>query len=190
MGKERSKDNKDNPILGHVQKKILIMGLHKSGKTSIILCLQGNPNLMSFYNIKPTLGVNIQNFKGNDDQEFVVWEMGGQDKYREKYLDNFERYMDGTYKIIFIIDVQDKENYSKALDYLKTIITEFKKANQFPEFSIFLHKFDPNIEYLIEFSNDIILKQLIEPIRNAIPHNIKYDIFKTTIYTVFRKELI
>lgn len=177
-------------IKSQLQKKILIMGLHKSGKTSIILCLQGNPNLMSFYNIKPTLGINIQNFRGNNDQELVVWEMGGQDKYREKYIENFDRYLDGTYKIIFIIDVQDKENYNKSLDYLKNIINEFEKVKKFPEFSIFLHKFDPNLELLNEYSNEVILKQLIEPIRNIIPKNVKFDIFKTTIYTVFKKKLI
>ena len=39
--------------------KILIMGLDNSGKTSILLSLQKKVNLLTYYSLKPTKGINI-----------------------------------------------------------------------------------------------------------------------------------
>ena len=41
------------------QEKILVLGLDNSGKTSIVLALKGNENLLSYYSLKPTKGIQI-----------------------------------------------------------------------------------------------------------------------------------
>ena len=46
--------------------KILIMGLDNSGKTSILLSLRKDTNLLSYCALKPTLGIDIKKFDTED----------------------------------------------------------------------------------------------------------------------------
>ena len=170
--------------------KILIMGLDNSGKTSILLSLQHEMNLLSYYSLKPTPGVNIVTID-KEDTKFLIWELGGQQQYRDEYLDNLEKYIQETKKFIYVIDVQDIDRYETALKYfadiLKLMSTEDMKNIQL---SIFLHKFDPGLDKKPEFSYRKISSRLIDRISNIIPADINYYIFKTTIYTVFEKKLL
>ena len=76
---------------------------------------------MTFLSLKPTVGLEIVNFKVNG-QEFNVWDFGGQEKYRKEYLAKFEDYAQDMDKLIIVIDVQDIERYELALNYLKRIM--------------------------------------------------------------------
>ncbi|GAG16652.1 unnamed protein product, partial [marine sediment metagenome] len=60
----------------NITKKIVIMGLDNSGKSSIVLCLKGVKNLTSFSAIKPTRGFEINKFKILDS-DFNIWDFGG-----------------------------------------------------------------------------------------------------------------
>ena len=102
-------------------KKVLIMGLDNSGKTSIVLCLKGVKNLLSFYSLNPTKGISINKFRALDSN-FNIWDFGGQEQFRGDYLKNFNKHIVGTNKIIYVIDVQDIERYELSLNYLKSII--------------------------------------------------------------------
>ncbi|TFG26104.1 MAG: hypothetical protein EU532_10750 [Promethearchaeota archaeon] len=171
--------------------KILIMGLDNSGKTSILMSLREDTNLLSYFSLKPTKGLSIEEFKTNE-QRLVCWDLGGQAQYREGYLKDFERYAKETTKIIFVIDIQDVKRYDLALQYLTNLIDILKKSEHYIELSIFLHKYDPNLRKLNGFQelNQIINKDLITKINTIIPSQFTYDIFKTTIYTVFEKILV
>ena len=166
------------------------MGLDNSGKTSILLSLQHEMNLLSYYSLKPTPGLNIVTID-KEDTKFLIWELGGQQQYRDEYLDNLEKYIQETKKFIYVIDVQDIDRYETALKYfadiLKLMSTEDMKNIQL---SIFLHKFDPGLDKKPEFSYRKISTRLIDKISNIIPTDINYYIFKTTIYTVFEKKLL
>ncbi|MFX1295033.1 MAG: ADP-ribosylation factor-like protein [Promethearchaeota archaeon] len=170
--------------------KILIMGLDNSGKTSILLSLQKEVNLLSYYSLKPTPGINIVTIE-KQDTRFHIWEFGGQEQFREDYLQNLGKYIQKANKFIYVIDVQDIDRYEIALQYfaalLKLIKNEDRKTIQL---SIFLHKFDPGLEENKKFSFKTISQKLINKISDIIPSSVSYNIFKTTIYTVFEKTLL
>ena len=94
--------------------------------------------------------------------------------------------------LIYIIDVQDFKKYSPALEYLKKLIKILVENEKFIEFSIFLHKYDPNLKKQKDFENidERIDSELINELIDIIPPEIKYKIFKTSIYTIFEKLFI
>ena len=170
--------------------KILIMGLDNSGKTSILISLSKDSNLLSYCSLKPTKGVKIQKYETQEDLLISVWDFGGQAQYREEYLANFKKYIDKVEKIIFVFDVQDVKRYKDALKYLEDIINLLKHEDKKIELSIFLHKYDPNISERIERIEETIKTELIDKLKSLIPKDFKYEIYRTTIYTVFEKILI
>ena len=131
-----------------------------------------------------TKGAAIEKF-GN----IVCWDLGGQKKYREEYLKDLGKYVKETDKIIFVFDIQAIDRYKLALDYLNRVVENLISSNTKIDFSIFLHKYDPNLNKLDKFIeiDNIIESKLVSEIRKTIPSNFNYDIFKTTIYTVFEK---
>ncbi len=165
--------------------KILIMGLDNSGKTSILISLKKDANILSYFSLRPTKGVAIEKF---ESQNIVCWDLGGQKKYREEYLKDLGKYAKETDKIIFVIDVQDIKRFEVALEYLNRVVNNLQKTDSI-DFSIFLHKYDPNLNKLSKFKDidNIIESKLVSEIKKIIPSNFNYDIFKTTIYTVFEK---
>lgn len=171
--------------------KILIMGLDNSGKTSVLLSLKDQTNIMSFCSLKPTRGIKIELFE-SQNLSLSCWDFGGQEEYRQEYLINFNRHSDKADKIFFVIDAQDYKRYDLALEYLEKIIDILVKNNKIIDFSIFLHKYDPNLERQEIFKNidEILNKKLINKIERIIPSNFNHTIFKTTIYSVFEKILI
>ena len=170
--------------------KILLFGLDNSGKTSILLSLQSESNLLSHFSLNPTRGVNRQVIE-SEDLRMHVWDCGGQSSYRKEHLENFPLYKEGVEKIIYVIDVQDKKRYNQSLKYLKDLLAEIKKQSIQLKFSIFLHKYDPNIKKQDGFESidEIIETELIPKIKALMPKDINYDIYKTSIFTVFQKEL-
>lgn len=166
------------------ESKILFLGLQNSGKTSIIFSLQKKTNLLTYFSLKPTKGIEISEFE-DSNTNFIVWDFGGQKEYRDEYLTKFNEYIEKTSKIFYIIDVQDNLQHATSLKYLKRILTILKKESLNPEFSIFLHKFDPDFK-----PNETLINNLIEEIKSIVPQNFEINIFKTTIFTVFRKTSI
>ncbi len=170
-------------------KKFLIMGLENAGKTSIVLSLQRNTNLLSYCSLSPTKGRTIVNFQQRDTL-FNIWDFGGQEQYRKDYLLHLDEYLTDVDKIFFVIDVQDTKNYGKALQYLQKIVEYLEKNEMHVELSIFLHKFDPYLEDLPDFSEERLSQNLFSKLKQIIPSNLPCAIFKTTIYTVFQKSPI
>ncbi|MHA1301319.1 MAG: ADP-ribosylation factor-like protein [Candidatus Helarchaeota archaeon] len=170
-------------------KKIIIMGLENSGKTSIVLSLTKNTNLLSYCSLKPTIDIDRINYEYLGTK-FSIWDFGGQKKYRDQYLKQLDSHLIGIDKVIYVIDVQDKEKYELALSYLAKIVEKLKNVKEQFETLIFLHKFDPNLELLPEYSDKNIDIQLIDKIEKILPSEIDYKIFKTTIYTVFQRSLV
>ena len=164
--------------------KILIMGLENSGKTSIILSLKRDVNLLSYYSLKPTKGYSIEEVK-DLDKLFHIWDFGGQAQYRVEHLKNMKNYIDATKKLIYIVDVQDKKNYDPSIEYLSSILKIFLEEKIIPDLSVFLHKYDPNIEL-----EENTLTEIINKVKKTVPPEFSYTLFKTTIFTVFRKDLI
>ena len=167
-------------------KKIIIMGLDNSGKTSIVLCLKGVKNLSSCSSVNPTRGFEINKFH-TLGSEYNIWDFGGQEQYREEYFKNFKAHIKGVSKLIYVIDIQDKERYNISLEYLTRIITLLKQEKFNLDFSLFLHKFDPDLEFTNRSIKEEVIKTLTKQIRDIIPLDFPYQVYKTSIYTVFQK---
>lgn len=172
-------------------KKLLILGLDNSGKSSILLTFKGNTNLLSFLSLKPTKNVSIDNIK-SEEYAINVWDFGGQYQYRKEYLKDFRKYLEGVNRVIYVIDVQDFDKYPEALKYFKAILEELKKESKSIDLSVFLHKYDPYLVNQEKFKDidDILDKELIKKIRSLIPEDCPHEIYKTSIFTTFKKILV
>ncbi len=170
-------------------KKIVLMGLDNSGKTSIVLCLKGVKNLSSFSAITPTRGYEINKFR-TLGSEFNIWDFGGQERFREEYFENFKTHIKGASKLIYVIDIQDRERYDISLEYLTEIIKLLRKTKFNLDFSLFLHKFDPDMDSVKKEIKEEGIQALIKQIEDLIPPDFLYQIFKTSIYTVFQKLVV
>ena len=174
------------------QNKILFIGLDNSGKTSIVKSLQGIKNLPSFFNMKPTEGLDIKNVQALDS-EFSIWDLGGQETFRNEYLRDFDKYIVGCNKLIYVFDIQDIKRYDLAFEYFEKIIDILKKKSEAEkiEVSIFLHKFDPDLN---ETRPDIT-EEIVDDFKEKIKERIEktdffYQIFKTTVYALFEKMIL
>jgi len=172
-------------------KKIILVGLDNGGKTSLVLSLKGNKNLPAFKEIKPSKGKWIEPLRVMDS-EFSIWDLGGQENYREEYLNNFDDYIRDTKKLIFVFDIQDVKRYDLAVEYFDKVIEllDDKVSSENFEISVFLHKFDPDSKIIFpEITNEIIhgLKERIKEILKK--RDFYYQIYKTTIFARFEKRL-
>ena len=77
------------PILN--KKKILVLGLEKSGKTSIVLNFIGKFNLSDYDSYSNTKSPNIVKIESGNT-EFDIWDFKGEEVYRNEFLNNFVRY--------------------------------------------------------------------------------------------------
>lgn len=173
--------------------KVLIMGLDKAGKTSILLNLAGK-NLLSYTNPDPTTGKkHIAAILDTETQlnelKSIFWEAGGQEVYRTEYLEDPEKFLVGYERIIFVIDIQDKPRYDEALTYLGEILQKLSEFNITSKIDIYLHKYDPGIDKLNKFSEENINQNLTYKIKVINPQ-FKLRIFYTSLFTVFRKTLV
>src|SRR4030042_1970967 len=158
--------------------KFLFIGLANAGKTSILRTLDNNFEMIP--TLTPTAGVEYKTFKV---MGFTVsaWDLGGQQKYRKKYLQENERYFQETAAVFYVVDTQAKEEFKEALAYLESVRGAFKdlKQENIP-FTFMLHKYDPHVRGKVEgIENDVAgLKASIDKILGNIPHTF----FETSIY--------
>lgn len=160
--------------------KILVLGLDNSGKTSLVFSLQNKTNLFYYTSIQPTKGIKTRMLR-IDDINYAIWDVGGQERYRNDFFGNILVNLSNTKKIIYVIDVQDEKRYSFSLQFLEKIVEILKKEKLSVKISIFLHKYDSDIEFSIE-----TIDELITNIRNIFPEEFEFEIKKSTIYTILR----
>ena len=166
-------------------KKLILVGLDNAGKTSILLSLKGIKNLRKFASVNPTRGSDTATFIAFDAGYNII-DLGGQEAYRNAHLKNFKQHLIGTNKIIYVIDVQDEKRYDMAIEYLISIIDLIPESHAI-DFSIFLHKFDPDLAQSNEKISDSVINELVAKIKAALPSKFPYTLHKTSIYTVFEK---
>ncbi len=177
-----------------ISKKVILIGLDNAGKTTIISSMKKAQG-PEVFDLKPTKGVNIEEFKTVDTEGFstgevsvIVWDFGGQDIYREEYLHDPEKYFSDIDKAIYVIDIQGKNRFKISLEYLRTILKYIRKYNKKEniDFWVFLHKFDPILVNDVEYqSRSKSLKEEVKKLFAPYPYPLK--IYETSIYTVFQK---
>ncbi|MHA1270915.1 MAG: ADP-ribosylation factor-like protein [Candidatus Helarchaeota archaeon] len=154
--------------------KIIYSGLDNAGKTSIIKFLEARQYGLT--ELKPTQGIERVEIQLSMDTQITQWDMGGQKKFREEYLQR-ERDFHDTDLLFFVIDLND-ERRDEAVEYLGSILRIIEKVEQNPFIVVLLHKKD-----LIEDTTqlDNIIKQFKEKI-GAIKKDFQVRYFVTSIY--------
>ncbi|MHA1730752.1 MAG: metalloregulator ArsR/SmtB family transcription factor [Promethearchaeota archaeon] len=174
---------------GRRSEKVLLMGLQKSGKTSIMRSLMGVRNLLDFYDLKPTRGVSRTDFT-RSRHHYFIWECGGQEAYRQEHLEHINTLVRNASRLIFVVDVQDRENWELALQYYGEIIARLKNPPPGMELQVFLHKYDPSLELDEKFGEQVVDEELGRKFRELAPDWLLPRLFRTTIYTVFRQSAL
>ena len=102
-------------LIGKKDVRILMVGLDAAGKTTILYQLK----LGEMANTAPTLGFNVETVSYKNI-EFMVWDMGGQDKIRQLW----SHYYEGTQALIFVVDSADAERMDEARQELHKLMEQ------------------------------------------------------------------
>ncbi|MFX1452708.1 MAG: ADP-ribosylation factor-like protein [Promethearchaeota archaeon] len=168
------------------EQKVIVVGLSNAGKTTILRKFGGEIGIKDLAKLQPTKGVERQEII-TSDLVLLLWDFGGQQEYREKYLKEPNKYFINIDLIIYVIDLQDPAKYLESIDYFEKIIDLIEKLEENPYILIFIHKYDPDVkenpEVLlnIEYVKDLVKKIFRE--RNQLD----YDIYLSSIYSLLTK---
>lgn len=161
--------------------KIIVSGLDNAGKTSILTALDKKYDFeKDIVQLKPTIRVEYHkmNFLRNNT---IFWDMGGQETYREIYVNYQDIYFDATDLLIYVIDIQDPDRFDDSLEYLNAILTFFSESEMNVPVIITFHKYDPELKADEEILANI--KKLREKILNDYPNfNILFQ--QSSIYDI------
>jgi len=73
--------------------------------------------------------------------EVSLFDFGGQEQYREAYL-NKPQVLMGTDVVIFVVDLHDYDEFEIAQQYFKRILQRFEEHGEEPNVQVFYHKYD------------------------------------------------
>jgi GTPase SAR1 family protein len=161
--------------------KIVVAGLDNAGKTALLKVISKEVGGLS--NLKPTPGLE----RGTlhlETLDLFIFELGGQSRYRQMYINDPERYILQTDMVVFLIDMQDDERYSEALDYLEKLLNIFQYLKESADWIVLLHKCDPNIlkkDPLFQEKLEYMMEQVKTKFETYIFH---YEIQKSSIYNI------
>lgn len=162
-----------------IKPKILLMGLRRSGKSSI--------QRVVFHKMSPaeTLFLESTNKIVKDDVphssfvQFQVWDFPGQIDFFDSAYDT-ELIFSGCGALLFVIDAQD--GYAEALNKLQQTVIQAYKVNRDIKFEVFIHKVDGlSDDQRIDIQRDIH-QRAHDDLLDAGMDNIHLSIYLTSIY--------
>jgi small GTP-binding protein len=169
------------------EQKIIVVGLSNAGKTTILKKFGGQIGIKDLAKLNPTKGIERQEIV-TSDLALAIWDFGGQEEYRNKYLQYPDKYFLNVDLVIYVIDLQDPESYEESINYFNQIIDVLHKVEEDPYILIFIHKFDPDIKDDSEVLLNIeLLKDLIKGVFKK-RKQFEYDIFLSSIYSLIANE--
>jgi len=158
--------------------KMAILGLSNDGKTSIIRTLTHEFDMLTM--IRPTINVErlYVEFMGRD---LVFWDFGGQDLYREKYLENPAMFFGGINALFYVVDVQNPSVLQENINYFRKIFVEVQKFSPNALLSILFHKDDPLLDTDPKMAK--LKDEFLVAIQPILEENKKqFFMYKTSIY--------
>ncbi|MFW9903885.1 MAG: ADP-ribosylation factor-like protein [Candidatus Thorarchaeota archaeon] len=169
--------------------KISLVGLSGCGKTSIYSTTLGGMAPMEVKDLGPTVmyEVKTHNYLG---LQISLWDFGGQEKYRQSYLET-PKLLANTTILIFVLDLHHPKDFQKADNYFKEVYTAIKESGGDPRMIIFYHKYDTE-----EYPKDRLEENLTKARDLPFISEIDPESFITSIYRqeelseVFRQILI
>eukprot|EP00300_Choanocystis_sp_HF-7_P024939 c26543_g1_i1.p1 GENE.c26543_g1_i1~~c26543_g1_i1.p1 ORF type:complete len:358 (+),score=105.01 c26543_g1_i1:41-1075(+) len=162
-----------------VKPRILLMGLRRSGKSSImkVVFYKMSPHETLF--IESTNTVEKSDIANSSFIQFQIWDFPGQiDVFTSDV--NSEAIFVGCDAIIFVIDAQD--DLTEAISKLQTTVSNAWKVNQHIKFEVFIHKVDGlSDEAKIETRRDV-QNQVTQELQETGIEKLQLSFYMTSIY--------
>jgi len=171
--------NADPPLNNESKPRILLMGLKRSGKSSIqkVVFHKMSPNETLF--LESTSKIVKNDISNSSFVQFQVWDFPGQLDFFDPTFDS-EMIFGGCGALVFIVDAQD--DYSEALNKLHFTVTKAFKVNPNITFEVFIHKVDGlSDDHKIECQRDI-QQQAMDELSDANLAHIRLSFHLTSIY--------
>lgn len=162
------------------QRKIVIVGLENAGKTTIVDLLKQETTvtLRKPPDMSPTKGVERRSlFEG----KLMIWDLGGQEIYRNEYLANPESYFKMISFCYYVVDIQDYYRLFQSTMYFMGVLNLIKKYSPNARIVILFHKMDPDFNPDKKNLKEKFMEK-IEPV--LLESNILFETFETTIFDI------
>lgn len=175
---EEDAEGVENNNIDH-KPRIILMGLRRSGKTSIekVVFQKMSPNETLF--LECTNKIVKEEISNSSFVQFQIWDLPGQMDLLDSNLD-LEIIFGGCGALVFVIDAQD--DYMDALNKLNVTVTKAYKVNPNIKFETFIHKVDGLTEdNKMETQRDIH-QRANDDLSDAGFHNINLSFHLTSIY--------
>ncbi|XP_006007149.1 ras-related GTP-binding protein D isoform X1 [Latimeria chalumnae] len=171
--------NFSDPFSTEVKPRILLMGLRRSGKSSIqkVVFHKMSPNETLF--LESTNKICREDVSNSSFINFQIWDFPGQIDFFDPTFD-YEMIFRGTGALIFVIDAQD--DYMEALARLHLTVTRAYKVNPDINFEVFIHKVDGlSDDHKIETQRDVH-QRANDDLADAGLEKIHLSFYLTSIY--------
>mmetsp|Transcript_43857 Transcript_43857/g.110571 ORF Transcript_43857/g.110571 Transcript_43857/m.110571 type:complete len:363 (+) Transcript_43857:202-1290(+) len=164
---------------GELKPRILLMGLRRSGKSSIqkVVFHKMSPNETLF--LESTSKLVKSDISNSSFVQFQIWDFPGQLDFFDPTFDS-EVIFGGCGALVFVIDAQD--DYTEALSKLHMTVTKAYKVNPNITFEVFIHKVDGlSDDHKIEAQRDI-QQQAMDDLMDSKLANLHLSFYLTSIY--------
>ncbi|XP_052763166.1 ras-related GTP-binding protein C-like isoform X2 [Mya arenaria] len=178
-GPEGEGEGESGGALQEQKPRILLMGLRRSGKSSIqkVVFHKVSPNETLF--LESTNKIVKEDVTNCSFFVYHVWDLPGHLEYFDSTFDP-EMIFGGCCALIFVIDAQD--DYMDALTKLHITVSRVYKMNPKIKFEVFIHKVDGlSDDHKIEAQRDIH-QRATEDLVDAGLENIHLSFYLTSIY--------
>ncbi|KAH9104866.1 hypothetical protein AeMF1_019182 [Aphanomyces euteiches] len=181
-------DDNDGAMSGENKPRILLMGLRRSGKSSIqrVVFHKMSPHETLF--LEGTNSLDIKYIANNSFVQFQIWDFPGDFDFKDDLvyggqLVTEEMIFGNCGAIVFVIDAQD-DPYTEALSRLHDTVTRAHRYNPNIFFEVFIHKVDGDPflsdDHKIDCQRDI-QQQITEEIQDG-ELDIHMSFYLTSIY--------
>eukprot|EP01114_Cavostelium_apophysatum_P018777 TRINITY_DN5889_c0_g1_i1.p1 TRINITY_DN5889_c0_g1~~TRINITY_DN5889_c0_g1_i1.p1 ORF type:complete len:351 (-),score=96.75 TRINITY_DN5889_c0_g1_i1:33-1085(-) len=180
---QQFKDANGN-ISSESKPRILLLGLRRSGKSSIqkVVFHKMSPNETLF--LESTNKIVKNDISNSSFVQFQIWDFPGHLELFDGSVDAVSIF-EGCGAIVYVIDAQDE--YTESLNKLHTIVTKAFRANPKITFEVFIHKADGlSDDVKIDKQRDIN-DQVMDMLQAEGEKNIHLSFHLTSIYdhTIF-----
>ncbi|MHA1946067.1 MAG: ADP-ribosylation factor-like protein [Candidatus Hodarchaeales archaeon] len=132
------------PPLRDKRPKVVIAGLRKSGKTTIIRKFFDSWNEEQLQSIRPTIDYSIFNsFVEVMKTKLTIFDLGGQTQYVNQHLADKTKWRGAT-AILFLVDMHKPDEFNEAYHYLERILEILRSLGETPFIALVGHKYDPD----------------------------------------------
>jgi len=160
--------------------RILLMGLRRSGKSSIqkVVFHKMSPNETLF--LESTSKIVKNDISNSSFVQFQIWDFPGQLDFFDPAFDS-ERIFGGCGALVYVIDAQD--DFTEALNKLHMTVTKASKVNPNITFEVFIHKVDGlSDDHKIEVQRDIQQQAMDELADAGHAQDTHLSFYLTSIY--------